>query len=251
MFRVDKKDLEFLKMSQRKLHFQKFVDYQGNQVDGLLNATLLTFDVVDLDGDVFEAGCCDAWLKTDDASEIPMFWSHMRSEVIGKWTNLRVDADTLKADGELFEGVSRANDAVNLITRESVKETSVGFDCTKYGITEDDDRPYGWGFDFREVQLLEASVVIWGAVPGAEIHSMKSDDIRGPDGEFNLRVIERKLIKGGCSRKQASEFMNAYRRSSDPAGKGVSDSTLAFLTNVNKLLENNQNGTRSTGEHPR
>ena len=146
--------------------FQKYLgapDTKGIG-DGTFTATLTTFGNKDSDNDIVHHGALDKWLKT--ANELPMLYDHKRGEYIGKWSDFRIEKNALVATGQLFDYAQRSREVGEHIKRENLTGISIGFKSDRYDFREDED---GLGLELFEIQLLEASVVLFPANEQAQI----------------------------------------------------------------------------------
>lgn len=196
-----------------KTRFMKF-DVQGEYKKGEIDAVLTSYNNVDTWGDVILPGALDKFMK--ETTQIPMLWSHSSADPIGTWANFREDGDLFRAKGRLLDGIQRADEAKILFEKEIVDGVSIGFDTydeASYKIVFDKDLPFGMGYEFFEIKLKEASLVLWGANANAEITGLKTQ-LKNEDGELDARAIERFLKTfGGLSRTEAADILNPYRES--------------------------------------
>ena len=133
-----------------------------------IEAILSEVGVVDLDGDIIEAGAFDGQL--DDG--LPMLYMHRRGDIAGTWSNLRMDGSLLRADGEIFDDAfDLADMAAELVTREMIQGVSIGFRVMRYETVHTEERPWGW--DIKEIDLREASLVDYPANESAQITEIK------------------------------------------------------------------------------
>lgn len=221
---------------------------------GIIKAVLTSFEDEDKMGDVIKAGACDDWMKK--TKQIPMLWGHDRKEVIGKWTDFSISANKLWAVGTLYKNIKRAEESITLIALDAVKGVSIGFDAEpgEYVIVppnRDKGKKY-WSYEFRKINIREASLVLDAANAKAKVTQLKNED-----GSLNLRSVERLLIASGLTRSEASEFMKPHLQEvndsmSDSAVKKTSDmsdsvspTSQAEVNNLIKFLEDTKNGRRN------
>ena len=219
---------------------------------GIIKAVLTSFEDEDKMGDVIKAGACDDWMKK--TKQIPMLWGHDRKEVIGKWTDFSISDNKLWAVGTLYKDIKRAEESITLIALDAVKGVSIGFDAEpgEYVIVppnRDKGKKY-WSYEFRKINIREASLVLDAANAKAKVTQLKNED-----GSLNLRSVERLLIASGLTRSEASEFMKPHLQDvnkgsmSDSAveqesdmSDSVSQTSKAEVNNLIKFLEETKNG---------
>ena len=143
--------------------------------EGKLEAILTTFGVRDSYNDIIMPGALDDFMK--ESEDAPMLWSHNRGEIIGQWSNFRVEGDDFLADGQLIENIQRAEEALVLLEQGAIKGVSIGFDATEYTWREGKvDGKWDFGIDFKKINIVEASLVLWPAMPTAAVTDVKSGE---------------------------------------------------------------------------
>jgi HK97 family phage prohead protease len=90
--------------------------------DGRISGYAAIFDEQDLGYDIIVAGAFKNLPK-----QLPMFWHHDSSEVIGVWDQISVDEKGLKVSGRLVEGVKRADEVRRLVEANAVGGLSIGY----------------------------------------------------------------------------------------------------------------------------
>ena len=134
------------------------------------SGTLSRVDKEDYDGDIIVAGAFDAWLKTRNAKQIPMLWSHFRDEPIGYWKDIKMEGKDLVGNGYILNTVQKGKEAIEFIKNDVVSGISIGFVGIEYKFNEGRD---GNGFftpiDFLQVEVREASIVTFPANPAAVV----------------------------------------------------------------------------------
>ena len=198
--------------------------------EGQLTAYVTTFGNTDKEGDIIAPGALDKFIanfKNTPGSTLPMLWQHNQTEVIGEWTDFTINSRGVKGTGEIFTDVTRGNDVRNLIKRGAVGSVSIGFRSKDYEV-----RNNGEGFLFKEIELIETSVVLNPANPRAKITSAKTED-----GQIDLRKLEKALREAGLSRKESmtliSKGKEGLREVVDQDQKNK-----MFINNLSQLLEN-------------
>ena len=173
--------------------------FQINKFDvqqGQLSAVVTSFKNYDTVNDVIMPGALDKYLKEFDGS-LQMLFQHDKGEIIGKWTKFEVKGDLVIGTGEIFPEVSKGSDVMALISRGMVGATSIGFRTSDY---EGNDRG---GMNFKEIKLVEVSIVQAPANPKAQILSAKNED-----GSINLRNLEKALRDAGLSRSESKQLLS-------------------------------------------
>jgi phage head maturation protease len=131
-----------------------------------------------------------------------MLFEHSYSSIIGQWNDFEADAKGLLATGELYKGVSKADDVKIYLEKGAVGAVSIGFMSTDYEELETGGRL------FHQIDLFETSVVISPANPQAQIVSAKTSD-----GLIDIRKLETILRDAGLSRTMAKAFISAGKTS--------------------------------------
>ena len=160
-------------------------------------------------------GCFDESITDINKSGVQMLWGHDMKEIIGGWEKAWMSKDLLKASGELlFEDINRAKEAFVLWKKKLCTGISIGFRSSDYMLMEDyeDGKWVGWHFEFKRVEIYEASLVAWPANEKAKINSIKQDaylaEMRKKENvEFSinkLAEIQEFLASHGLSQEQAS-----------------------------------------------
>lgn len=172
-------------------------DLEINKFDGdegKLVAYVTTFNNADSVGDVMAPGSLDKFVKqfNEQDKQLPMLWQHDKNELIGQWTKFEINSRGVKGYGEIFTDVTRGNDVRNLIKRGAVGSVSIGFRSKNYEELENGARL------FKEIHLVETSVVVNPANPRAKIVSAKNED-----GTINIRNLEKALREAGLSRTES------------------------------------------------
>ena len=111
-----------------------------------------------------------AYEKTLQDRERPvrMRWNHF-GPVIGKWVVIKEDENGLYVKGELTPGHSVADDVFASLKHGAVDGLSIGYIVTEDGARKND---HG-GYDLKQIELIEISVVEEPADLGATISSVK------------------------------------------------------------------------------
>ena len=176
------------KSSETPLEIHKFDGDEGKLV-----AYVTTFNNADVVGDIMAPESLDKFVKEFNETEkqLPMLWQHDKNELIGEWTKFEINSRGVKGYGEIFTDVTRGNDVRNLIKRGAVGSVSVGFRSKNYEQLE------GGGRLFKEIDLVETSVVVNPANPKARIVSAKNED-----GKIDIKLVENALRDVGLGQKE-------------------------------------------------
>ena len=183
--------------------------------EGAITAYVTTFGNTDKVGDIVAPGALDEFVnrfKNTPNAQLPMLWQHNQDEMIGVWNKFDINSRGVKGTGEIFTDVTRGNDVRNLIKRGAVGSVSIGFRSSDYERRNNDE-----GFIFKEIELVETSVVINPANSKAKIVSAKTED-----GKIDLKAIEECLRDAGLSRKESKALISEGK-------PGLRDAVLAEM----------------------
>lgn len=195
-----------------------------NVEEGKISAVVTTFKNYDVVNDVMMPGSLDNYIKGFEGN-LPMLYQHEKNEMIGIWNKLTIDGDKVIGDGMIFPEVTRGKDTMALISRGLIGSTSIGFKATDY---EQNDEG---GLNFKEIELVEISMVRSPANPKAQLLSAKN-----ADGEVSLRNIERILRESGLSKNQSQAFISKGFKALNNLSESElkSESLLSALQSFNK-----------------
>lgn len=186
--------VEFKSVS--RLHMKQF-DVEAGEI----KAYVTTFGNEDLVGDIMDTKALDGFVERFNKAEnssLPMLWEHNRQEIIGEWKSFEIDEKGVIGKGQLYKGVSKADDVRIYLEKGAVGSVSIGFMSKDYETLDSGGRK------FNEIDLFETSIVITPANPQAQIVSAKTDD-----GEIDIRLLEKALRDAGLSRTEAKTFISA------------------------------------------
>ena len=141
-------------------------------MDTKIVAILSEVGKLDADYDIILPGAFDDAIKSKMLP--PILYMHRRGEIIGQWSNLRMDGKLLKADGVLYtdaDGFDLARRAQKLVKTKQLKGVSIGFRPTEWKSVSNKERPYGW--DIEKLDLKEASLVDVPANSSAKVTEVK------------------------------------------------------------------------------
>ena len=197
----------------------------GNTVTALVT----TFGNKDSVGDVIEKGALDKYVKafnSGKAGVLRMLKGHNRQDIIGKWNKLEITDKGVIATGELFVDTTIGKDVRVLIDKGVLNEVSIGFQATDYKFSDDED-----GIVFKEIQLVEVSIVDKAANQSTSAVSIKSDD-----GSINPRALEQHLREADLSKSEAQSIVRIAKELFQ-SEREVQDEAMAMvkaLKNLNK-----------------
>ena len=144
--------------------------------DRKIKAILSKTGNIDSDGDIIMPGAFDETLAKNPT--LQMLQMHRRGHIIGKWSNLRMDGDLLKADGVLYagkdDGYDMARMTARLIKENLMQGVSIGFRPLKWSSVQEEGRGrFNYGWDIEKLELLEASIVDAPANDAATVLEIK------------------------------------------------------------------------------
>lgn len=127
---------------------------------GAFKGILSTYGNLDLVGDICDAGCFDASIKSDGTRR-PMLWQHREDEPIGSFDVVSTDK-SLDIEGSFNLDTQRGREAYSLLKRGDVTGLSIGYMAEDYSYDDDGVR------HLKQVKLLEGSLVTFPANPLAQ-----------------------------------------------------------------------------------
>ena len=178
-------------------------DFRLSKLDvqkGELEAVITSFKNYDVVNDRILPGALDNFIKGFGGS-LPMLWQHSQNDPVGNWTDIQIKGDLVVAKGQIFPEVSKGADAMALISRGMVGATSIGFGSKNYEQNEKG------GIDFKEIELVETSLVLTPANPKAQILSAKNED-----GTINIKNLDKALAVAGLSRNERRLVLSGKAR---------------------------------------
>lgn len=155
-------------MKHKLLDIQNIEFKFDEEKAGSFSGYASVFGGVDADGDTIIAG---AYKKTiaNRSRPVQLRWNHY-GDVIGKWTRIEEDEKGLYVEGELTPGHSKAQDVYALLKHGAISGLSIGYRPVKY---EENDNG---GYDLKEIELVEISVVESPADNAAHVADIKNLD---------------------------------------------------------------------------
>lgn len=171
---------------------QVYVPFETKSLDegGSFQGYASVFGVQDFDGDVVVRGAFRKTLEAARASQrMPkMLWQHNPTQIIGKWTEMTEDDRGLFVKGSLILDVAQGREAYALLKANVLDGMSIGFNITE-GTRGNAGRV------IEEVNLMEVSLVTWGANPDALVTQVKA--------RKTIRDFEAFLREAGFSHSEA------------------------------------------------
>jgi hypothetical protein len=155
-------------MKHKLLDIQNIEFKFDEEKAGSFSGYASVFGGVDAYGDTIIEG---AYKKTiaNRSRPVQLRWNHY-GDVIGKWTRIEEDEKGLYVEGELTPGHSKAQDVYALLKHGAISGLSIGYRPVKY---EENDKG---GYDLKEIELVEISVVESPADNAAHVADIKNLD---------------------------------------------------------------------------
>lgn len=142
---------------------------EADERTGVIVGDANVYGIVDEVGDIVEHGAFKRSLKGDDVR--PLLWQHDTYEVIGDGVFEETEKSLRLADGQLYKGVQRAEEAYEIAkqTRRPLG-LSIGFSIASGGAYNDDDGIR----HITEAKLYEVSLVTFPANTQSLIDGVKA-----------------------------------------------------------------------------
>ena len=166
-------------------------DKNGQSV---ISAILSEVDKVDSDYDVIKEGAFDNSIK--ELSHLQMLKMHQRGDIVGRWSDIKMDGKHLVATGVLYDGdkgYDMAKMTRTLIDSGDLKGVSIGFRPKVWTNVKDENRPYGW--DIHDLELREASIVDVPANDSAKVTEVKMKLAGKLDAIARQNSVEETFLK--------------------------------------------------------
>jgi HK97 family phage prohead protease len=199
-------------------HFTSTLQIKAMDDTGMFEGYASVFGVQDSDGDVIMKGAFkNTIVKSKETGRMPkMLLQHDIRNLVGKYTDIQEDENGLFVKGRIIMETQQGRETFALLKEGILDAMSVGFNIPPGGA-------FGMnhGLMIEEVDLMEISLVTFGANPEAMITSVKS-----------IKDFERLLRDAGYSRKEATAIAShGYKAASDQ-----SDSEAEALEATRNLL---------------
>ncbi len=124
------------------------------------------FSLTDLSGDIIERGAFAASLKR--GGTVRMLWQHQADNPIGIWTKIMEDQRGLYVEGQLAEGVARADEAWRLLSEGALDGLSIGFRAVRSKKATATGQRH-----ILEAELWEISLVTFPMLPQARVTAVQ------------------------------------------------------------------------------
>lgn len=153
-----------------KKSIRSFVPRMQTKSKGIIRGYGSYFDKVDQQSDIIAKGAFTKTIRAWERSgkKPKMLWQHQSHRPIGIWTHLYQDNYGLYVEGRLALGVKFANEAYILLKEGVLDGLSIGFRTIE--AVQDTQRKARLILD---LDLIEISLVTFGANPLARVHGVK------------------------------------------------------------------------------
>jgi len=188
---------------------------------GMFEGYASVFGVQDSDGDVIMKGAFKNTIaKAKQTGRMPkMLLQHDIRNLVGKYTDIQEDENGLFVKGRLIMEVQQGREAYALLKEGILDALSVGFNIPPGGAFGANH-----GLMIEEVDLMEISLVTFGANPEALITNVKS-----------IKDFERLLRDAGYSRKEATALASHGYKAASNQSDSDAEALEATRTLLNKL----------------
>jgi len=179
------------------------IEVKADTAPGTISAYLTTFGNSDAVDDIMVKGSLDKFIAkfNPQAKKLPMFYEHDHKSIIGEWVDLKADDHGVVGKGVLYTETSKGSDVYMLMKRNAVSSVSIGFRSSDFEKNDEGGRT------FKEIELVETSVVLNPANDKAQIVSVKSDD-----GFIETAALKKHLIEGGLTKAECEAlFLNGWK----------------------------------------
>ena len=144
------------------------IEIKKVEEDGTFEGILSVYDVVDLGGDLIEAGAFTKTLQ-ENGPDFPMLWQHDTAQPIGILT-VKDTGSELSVKGAFLMTVQRAKEAYDLVKAKVIKGLSIGYRPIPGKV-----KMVKGVRHLSELQLFEGSVVTFPMLPLAQITAVKKE----------------------------------------------------------------------------
>lgn len=156
-----------------KTTIKSYSPLRQTQNKGIITGYASCFDKVDQQRDIIAKGAFSKTLRAWHLSgkKLKMLWQHQPRHPIGVWTHLRQDDYGLYVEGQLALGVAQADEAYLLLKKGVLDGLSIGFRTIEavQDISKKARR-------ILDIDLIEISLVTFGANSSATVHGVKFSD---------------------------------------------------------------------------
>ena len=156
--------------------------YQNDE--GFISGYASVFGIKDHHGEIVERGAFKRSLEnwTEKGQFPKLLWQHDTREPIGIWKSVVEDHYGLRVEGQLLLDVQRAREVHTLLKSRAIDGLSIG-----YTIQESHKDQKGVRL-LTNLNLLEISLVTFGANPDAQVTVVKSHTQLSPDDVKDLEA---------------------------------------------------------------
>ena len=210
-----------------------------------IDATLTTFGNEDVYGDIMHKNCLDEWKKEfekrdKDQRFLPMLFQHERTMIVGKWLDIKINNEKCTASGEIYldDSMLYGSYMKSLIEKKMIGAVSIGFRSKKYANIEG-----SWAREFMEIELREASLVMYPANDKAVIDGMKehlTSLVLTKDGEISVEGIANLLSGLNCDTVKQDEFLSRLKGDTQETTDLTPDAIVKALASALKKEQKNE-----------
>lgn len=148
------------------------------------------FSLTDLSGDIIEPGAFGGSLRR--GGSIRMLWQHQADNPIGIWTKITEDQRGLYVEGQLAKGVTRADEAWQLISKGALDGLSIGFRTIRSKKASGPNTGTGKRH-ILEADLWEISLVTFPMLPQARVSAITAKNHDEPSSAQIIRQAASRL----------------------------------------------------------
>lgn len=152
-----------------------------------------------------------------EGKPMPMFLNHNDMGMpVGEWDSFEFDSEGMTAEGKLFLNTVGGSDLYNVLKESpnlfggvsvgAYAEEAKFVNADGDDADDDDDESY---FQITKGGLREVSVVMYPNNPAAEITKL---EYFKPDGQIDLRLLEKSLREAGVSKRDAVTAASVFKK---------------------------------------
>lgn len=158
---------------------------KGLDDNGTFTGYASVFNVLDYHKDRISAKAFDKSLHKKTPK---MLFQHDPLQMIGKWNHISVDGYGLRVEGQLILDLPKAREVYTLLTHGLIEDLSIGYVMKQCSIDQKTKER-----TIHEAELVEISLVTFGANPEAKILTVKDKTPKFPNILERLEKIIQKL----------------------------------------------------------
>lgn len=189
-------------------------------------------------GDTILPGAFDKSLA-DGFEHVKMFLNHDHNMVpIGDWKGLVPDEHGLKATGIIDLNHMMGETVYSALKRGAMDGLSIGFKCSKGDyIVKDEDDPFS-GRNYKNMNLLETSVVSYPCETNATISDVKAEQFDLTSmRDFEVYLRDVCGLSKNMARKFISQFKNVVRCDAGAVGaEQIDEGAKRISTTISQTL---------------